>query len=169
MCTYTQLVPLNQRVLNKVNTFITFLAFFVDCSLLHWYQQCLTVHHVPKCTSCHKPIVVVNRRAHCFYDCIYGILRCFAELLERLFTDQIYGFNLRLFYCCLLCYYIIYINVLLLSLLSNRAGRKDIFYSRGIVYSCFSILTGKPFYVQGLFHCFVNFSSPMPSTVALMF
>ena len=128
-----------------------------------------TVHHVPKCMSCHKAILVIIGRAHCFYDCIYGILRCFAELLERLFTNQIYGFNLRLFYCCLLCYYIIYINVLLLSLLSNRAGRIDIFYSRGIVYSCFSILTGKPFYVQGLVHCFVNFSSPMPSTVALMF
>ena len=37
----------------------------------HWYQQCVTVHHVPKCMSCHKPIVEVTRRAHCFYDCIY--------------------------------------------------------------------------------------------------
>ena len=23
-------------------------------SLVHWYQQCVTVHHVPKCMSCYK-------------------------------------------------------------------------------------------------------------------
>ena len=30
-----------------------------------------TVHHVPKCMSCHKAIVVITGRAHCFHDCIY--------------------------------------------------------------------------------------------------
>ena len=30
-----------------------------------------TVHHVPKCMSCYKAIVVINGRAHCFHDCIY--------------------------------------------------------------------------------------------------
>ena len=29
------------------------------------------VHHVPKCMSCHKAIVVITGRAHCFHDCIY--------------------------------------------------------------------------------------------------
>ena len=29
------------------------------------------VHHVPKCTSCHKAIVVITGRAHFFHDCIY--------------------------------------------------------------------------------------------------
>ena len=29
------------------------------------------MHHVPKCMSCHKVIVVITRRAHCFNDCIY--------------------------------------------------------------------------------------------------
>ena len=52
---YTLLVPMNQRVLNKH-------------SLVHWYQQCVTVHHVPKCMSCHKAIVVITGRAHCFRD-----------------------------------------------------------------------------------------------------
>ena len=28
-------------------------------------------HHVPKCMSCHKAIVVITGRAHCFLDCIY--------------------------------------------------------------------------------------------------
>ena len=33
-----------------------------------------TVHHVPKCMSCHKAIVVIAGRVHCFmitYICIY--------------------------------------------------------------------------------------------------
>ena len=24
-----------------------------------------------KCISCHKPIVVISARTHCFHDCIY--------------------------------------------------------------------------------------------------
>ena len=31
----------------------------------------ITVHHVPKCMSCHKAIVVISGRAHCFHDYIY--------------------------------------------------------------------------------------------------
>ena len=37
----------------------------VEHSLVHWYEQCVTVHHVPKCMSCHKVIVVITGRAHC--------------------------------------------------------------------------------------------------------
>ena len=29
------------------------------------------VHHVPKCMSWHKAIVVITGRAHCFHDYIY--------------------------------------------------------------------------------------------------
>ena len=37
-----------------------------------WYTVCtVTVHHVPKCMSCHKATGVITRRAHCFHDCIY--------------------------------------------------------------------------------------------------
>ena len=28
------------------------------------------VHHVPKCMSCHKTIVLITGKAHCFHDCI---------------------------------------------------------------------------------------------------
>ena len=31
-------------------------------------------HHVPKCMGCHKSIVVMTGRAHCFYDYIYIML-----------------------------------------------------------------------------------------------
>ena len=34
-------------------------------------RTCSTVHHVPKCMSCHKAIVVITGRAHCFHDYIY--------------------------------------------------------------------------------------------------
>ena len=29
------------------------------------------LHHVPKCMGCHKAIVVITRRAHCFHDNLY--------------------------------------------------------------------------------------------------
>ena len=31
----------------------------------------ITVHHVPKCMSCHKAIVLITGSAHCFHDYIY--------------------------------------------------------------------------------------------------
>ena len=54
-----------------MTTYITLLALLVEHSLVHWYQQCVTVYHVPKCMICHKVIVVITGRAHCFHDCIY--------------------------------------------------------------------------------------------------
>ena len=40
-----------------------------------------TVHHVPKCISCHKAIVVITGRTHCFHDCIYILSPpCFCEI-----------------------------------------------------------------------------------------
>ena len=54
-----------------MTTNITLLALLVEHSLVHWYQQCGSIHHVPKCMSCHKAIVVITGRAHCFHDNIY--------------------------------------------------------------------------------------------------
>ena len=51
---YTLLVPMNQT--------IRLLALPVEHSLVHWYQQCVTVNHVPKCMSCHKAIVVTFQK-----------------------------------------------------------------------------------------------------------
>ena len=50
---------------------ITLLALLAQHSLVHWYQQCGTVHHGPRCMSCHKAIMVITERAHCFHDYIY--------------------------------------------------------------------------------------------------
>ena len=41
---------------------------------IYRYQQCVTIHRVPKCMSCHESIVMMTRRAHGFHDnIIYGI------------------------------------------------------------------------------------------------
>ena len=39
-----------------MTTYITLLALLVEHSLVHWYQQRVTVHHVPKCMSIYKYI-----------------------------------------------------------------------------------------------------------------
>ena len=57
-----------------MTSYITLLASLVEHSLVHWYQQFVTVHHVPKYMSCHKAIVVISGRAHCFHDYIYVTL-----------------------------------------------------------------------------------------------
>ena len=56
------------------------LPWLVEHSLVRWYQQCVTVHHLPKCMSCHKTIVVITARAHCLHDSIYIIPSCFCKI-----------------------------------------------------------------------------------------
>ena len=62
-------------------------------TLLHWYQQCGTVHHVPRCMSCHKAIVVLTGRAHCFHDNICYVHLAsvrFEHSMSWIFYDHIY-------------------------------------------------------------------------------
>ena len=54
-----------------MTTNITFLSLLGEYSLVLCNQQCGNVHHVPKCMSSHKAIVVITGRAHCFHDYIY--------------------------------------------------------------------------------------------------
>ena len=54
-----------------ITTHIMLLAWLAEQSFVHWYQQCVTVHHVPKWMSCHKATVVITGRARCFHDYIY--------------------------------------------------------------------------------------------------
>ena len=48
----------------------------------------VTVHHVPKCMSCHKAIVVITRRAHCFHDNIYSMLILLLWDLNNLYAGD---------------------------------------------------------------------------------
>ena len=34
----------------------------------HIHIHTCNIHHVPKCMSCHKAIVVITARVHCFHD-----------------------------------------------------------------------------------------------------
>ena len=52
-------------------THFTLLAYLAEHTLVYFYQQCVTLHHVPKCISCHELIVVITKRAHCFHDSMY--------------------------------------------------------------------------------------------------
>ena len=57
--------------------------------LVHWYQQWVTVHHLPKCMSCHKAILVINRMAHCFHEYTKNVLKQKIKL-EAHFVKNIY-------------------------------------------------------------------------------
>ena len=46
-----------------------FLYIYIYC--VYTYICIYTIHHVSKCMSCLKAIVVITERAHCFHDCIY--------------------------------------------------------------------------------------------------
>ena len=49
--------------------------------LLHIYYIYIlyTVHHVLKCMSCHKAIVVITGRAHWFHDYIYIFIHIYVR------------------------------------------------------------------------------------------
>ena len=40
----------------------------------------ITIHHVPKCMSCHKAIVVITGKAHCFMTAYILRSSCFCEI-----------------------------------------------------------------------------------------
>ena len=86
-----------------MTTYITLLALLVEHSLVHWYQQCVTVHHLPKCMSCHKATVVITGRALCFHDYIYITLIYIyiSEALQALFSTAVFPTKVQLFYSLL--------------------------------------------------------------------
>ena len=43
---------------------------------------CTAVNHLPKGMSCHKPIVVITGRAHCFHDNIYIYIYIYIYMLH---------------------------------------------------------------------------------------
>ena len=85
-----------------MTTNIMLLALLVEHSLVHWYQQCGTVHHVPKCMSCHKAIVVITGRAHCFHDYIYiTLILLLWDLSTMCVVDHLWPLILRSLLCLL--------------------------------------------------------------------
>ena len=52
------------------------------------HRMYITVHHVPKYMSCHKAIVVITGRAHCFHDNIYSMLILLLWDLNNLYAGD---------------------------------------------------------------------------------
>ena len=72
--------------------------YYAPClaSLVHWYQQCVTVHHAPKCMSCHKAVAEIIGRAHCFHNNIYIMLILLLRDLSTLcIVDHLWPLILR--------------------------------------------------------------------------
>ena len=65
-----------------MTNYITYLALLVGHSWFHWYKQCVIVHKVSKCMSCHKAIVVIMGRAYCLDD-IYIYIYIYIYILTR--------------------------------------------------------------------------------------
>ena len=71
--------------------YITLLALLVEHSLAHWYQQLVNVHHLQKCMSCHKAIVLITRRKPCFHDYIYTIpISVLQDLITPVVVDHLW-------------------------------------------------------------------------------
>ena len=45
-----------------------------------YHHNSFVATHVSNCISCHKAIVVITGRAHCFHDYIYITPSCFCEI-----------------------------------------------------------------------------------------
>ena len=79
---------------------ITPVIFLVEHSLVHWYQQRAIIHHVPKCMSCQKAIVVITGRAHCFHDYIYiTLILLLWDLSTPCLVDHLWALILRSLLC----------------------------------------------------------------------
>ena len=102
----------------------------VEHSLVHWYQQCVTIHHVPKCMSCHKAIVVITGRAYCFHDSIYIYIYDIYIYILYSCNNCIY---LSLFVCVVWLYVCVFNKVIpvLVCSLCLQILISDIFETRG--------------------------------------
>ena len=70
------------------------------------------IHHVPKCMSCHKAIVVINGRAHCFHDNIYVYIYiiCTYIIYYILYSIYIYYAYCYIYYIYIICFPILLID-----------------------------------------------------------
>ena len=63
----------------------------------------LDVHHVPKCMSCHKAIVVITGGAHCFHDCIFIIPILLLWDLSTMCVVDPLGALIYIYMCVCVC------------------------------------------------------------------
>ena len=78
-----------------------------------WGHDAHHVHHVSKCMSCHKYIVVITGRVHCFHDCTYILCpSCFCEIwalcVSWIISDNLYKYMHYINICTNILYIYIY-------------------------------------------------------------
>ena len=61
-------------------------GFMATHTLGYMMHSCAQVH-VPKFMNCHKTIVVITKRAHCFHDCIYIFISIFKLIYIKFIND----------------------------------------------------------------------------------
>ena len=85
------------------------------CIRFFYLHVCIirTVHHVPKCMSCHKAIVVITGRAHYFHDNIYIYIYIYIYTYIYLYICIVYIF----IYICIYIYVYIYIYIYIYSVM----------------------------------------------------
>ena len=72
------------------------------------------VHHLPKCMSCRKAIVVITGRAHCFDDNIYICIYIYVYILYLYIHIYInYIYNIYTYICIYIIIYLIIINIII--------------------------------------------------------
>ena len=54
-----------------VTSYIFYIIYTYYTNIHLYIYTCIYIHHVPKCMSCHKAIVLITGRAHCFHDYMY--------------------------------------------------------------------------------------------------
>ena len=57
------------------------------------------IHHVPNCLSCHKAVLVMTRRVHCFYDyiCVHMCCVSITLLLQDLSTLRVVDIYIHIY------------------------------------------------------------------------
>ena len=60
----------------------------------------VTVHHVPKCMSSHKGIVVITERVHCFMIAYIIYIYIYIYIYDWVFNFQQIRISVTYIYCC---------------------------------------------------------------------
>ena len=98
------------------------------------------MHHVSKCTSCHKAIVVITWRVHCFYVNTY-IYIYNKYIYIYIYIKYIYTYSYTYTYIHTYIYIYIYIEREREREREVLLSRRHCFYSAPTSFPCFSLLS----------------------------
>ena len=74
-------------------------------SLVHSYQQWVTVRHLPQWMSCHKAILIINRMTHSFHEYTQNVLKQKIKLEEHFVKNGYYALLYIAYHIIILLFY----------------------------------------------------------------